>query len=139
MVGKLANAAQTDLLTGARGQLNRCPTFSVRCKQSVNLEGALYKTLARGPSGSIAAGKSDQASLLARLASIKAAIKTRVEKDKAVNWGTVDWYEYDSALAGTGYGNKSNIVPGRWDECVQIPYNYKENRQINCEWCNFVN
>lgn len=110
-IGKLANAAQTDLLTGARGQLNRCPTFSIRCKQSVNLEGALYKTLARGPSGSLNAGKADQASLLARLASIKASIRARIEKEKVINWGTVDAYEYDVALKGVKYGKKIVGIP----------------------------
>jgi hypothetical protein len=110
-VGKLANAAQTDLLTGARGQLVRSSTFSVKCKQTVNVEGALYKTLLRGPSGSVNASKTDQASLLARLANIKSSIQKRIEKEKEIKWGTVSMYTYDAAAIATGYGPECTDVP----------------------------
>lgn len=107
---KLANAAQSDLLTGARGQNNRMPTFSVKCIQNVNLEGSLYKTLLRGPAGGVNAGKKDQASLLARLASIKEAIRKRIEKEKVINWGTVKMHQYDATAIATGYGPELNEV-----------------------------
>lgn len=79
---KLANASQTDFLSGGKGQVSSAPTFSGSCTQRVSIESELFKTLTEGSTES-SEGRQDINKVLARLARVKEGV---------VRFGTTDFF-----------------------------------------------
>nr|QMP82385.1 nucleocapsid protein [Dipteran orthomyxo-related virus OKIAV195] len=100
-VSKLANASQTDFITGGKGQISRAPTFSGKCSQRVDLEGELFKTLMETRE-EVTGVIHERGKIIARLAKVKETIANRIRREGQVVYGTTNYYIFQSDIEGYG-------------------------------------
>lgn len=112
---KLVSAAQTDYLRGGVGQVARAPTFAGKFATDVAQDSELFRILQCGPAAVTAMGATTEESIRTQLESIKSEIQTRLQKEKRIVYGTVDFYEPLPQGDGTEYGPKvdapANFAP----------------------------